>query len=105
MSTKLKGSPKNATIEELQAGIQKNEDAGYELISVTKGTVAGEEMNVLTFSERSEELVGTVELLPSKAGATEDDINEAFEKIIDAGIKLRGRKGNTPDSQGRFLYG
>lgn len=85
MSTKLKSSPKTVTLDELTTGIAKTEDAGYELISVTKGTVAGEEMNVLTFSERTEELVGTVELFPGKAGASEEDINALFEKLTGQG--------------------
>lgn len=85
MSTKLKSAPKSVTLDELKIGITKTEDAGYELISLTKGTVAGEEKNVLTFSERTEELVGAVELVPSKAGTTEEDINTLFEGLSSKG--------------------
>lgn len=88
MNTKLKCTPKTVTLDELKAGIAKTEDAGFELISVTKGTVAGEEMNVLTFSERTEELVGSVELFPAKAGASVEDINELFDKLAAQGFSF-----------------
>lgn len=81
MNTKLKSAPKTITLAELKTGIANTEDAGFELISVTKGTVAGEEMNVLTFSERTDELIGSVELFPGKTSATEEDINNLFEKL------------------------
>jgi hypothetical protein len=85
MSTKLKSTPRTITLEELDKGIATTEAAGFELISVTRGTVAGQEMNVLTFSEHSEEVVGDVELFSAKAGATEEDINELFDKLSSQG--------------------
>ena len=88
MSTKLKSTPKTVTLDELDRGIASTEAVGFELISVSKGTVAGEEMNVLTFSERDEEIVGDVELFPAKANATEDDINAVFEKLSDQGYSF-----------------
>jgi hypothetical protein len=85
MPTKIKSAPRTITLAELDAGIATNEAAGFELISVTKGTVAGQEMNVLTFGERTEEVVGDVELFPAKANASEDEINDLFEKLSDQG--------------------
>ncbi len=88
MNTKLKSAPKSSSLADLDAGIARNEAGGYELISISKGTVAGEEMNVLTFSERTEELVGDVELFRAKANASEDEINELFEKLSDQGYSF-----------------
>ena len=88
MNTKLKSARKTSTLADLDAGIARNEADGYELISISKGTVAGEEVNVLTFSERTEELIGDVELFPAKANASEDDINELFEKLSDQGYSF-----------------
>ncbi len=88
MNTKLKSASKTSTLADLSAGIARNEADGYELISISKGTVAGEEMNVLTFSERTEELVGDVELFRAKANASEDDINALFEKLSDKGYSF-----------------
>ena len=88
MKTKLKSTPKTITLDDLDAGIARNEADGYELISVSKGTVAGDEANVLTFSERTSELVGDVELFRAKANASEDDINELFEELSDKGYSF-----------------
>ncbi len=88
MSTKLKCTEKTTTLDALETGIAKTEATGFELISLTKGTVAGVEKNVLTFSERTEELVGDVELFPAKSGATEEDINNLFEKLSDEGYSF-----------------
>ena len=88
MNTKLKSARKNSTLADLDAGIARSEADGYELISISKGTVAGEEMNVLTFSARTAELIGDVELFPAKANASEDDINELFEKLSDQGYSF-----------------
>ena len=88
MNTKLKSTKKTITLDALKTGIANTEDAGFELISVTKGTVAGAEMNVLTFSERTEELVGSVELFPAKAGASIDEINGIFEDLSGQGFSF-----------------
>ena len=88
MNTKLKSTPKTITLDDLDAGIARNEADGYELISVSKGTVAGADANVLTFSERTSELVGDVELFRAKANASEDDINELFEELSDKGYSF-----------------
>src|SRR4051812_8950547 len=88
MSIKLKSTPITVTLSELKTGINNTEDAGYELISVTKGTAAGESLNVVTFSERTEEIVGEVELFPAKVGASEADINAFFEQLSDKGYSF-----------------
>ena len=88
MKTKLKSAPKTLTLDDLAAGIARNEAEGFELISISKGTVAEQEMNVLTFSERTDELVGDVELFRAKANASEDDINELFEELSDKGYSF-----------------
>lgn len=88
MNTKLKSTPPTITLDELDAGIARNEAEGCELISVSKGSVAGKEMNVLTFSERTDELVGDVELFRAKANASEDDINELFDELSDKGYSF-----------------
>lgn len=88
MKTKLKSAPKTITLDDLDAGIARQEAEGFELISISKGTVAGQEMNVLTFSERTDELVGDVELFRAKANASEDDINELFDGLSDKGYSF-----------------
>ena len=88
MKTKLKSAPKTFTLDELDAGIARNEAEGFELISISKGTVAGNEVNVLTFSERTDELVGDVELFRAKANASEEDIDALFEKLGDQGYSF-----------------
>ena len=88
MKTKLKSTPKTITLDDLDAGIARNEAEGFMLVSVSKGTVAGEDANVLTFSERTEELVGDVELFRAKATASEDDIDALFEKLSDEGYSF-----------------
>ena len=88
MKTKLKSAPKTFTLDELDAGIARNEADGFELISISKGTVAGNEVNVLTFSERMDDLVGDVELFRAKANASEEDIDALFEKLGDQGYSF-----------------
>ena len=73
------------TKDDLETAIQEFEEGGFELISLTKATIAGEEKNLLTFDPRTAPLTGNVVLKPTPENITDEDDGGFF-----AGLRTQG---------------
>lgn len=67
MALKILDAPLTISLEDLHTGIQNQEDAGSELVDLSKGTKAGVPVNLASFQPRTEKLQA-IRLVPTPNG-------------------------------------
>jgi hypothetical protein len=67
MALTILDAPLTISLEDLQTGIQNQEDAGFELVDLSKGTSAGVPVNLASFQPRTEKLQD-IQLVPTPNG-------------------------------------
>jgi len=94
MASTILDAPLTISLDALQTGIQNQEDAGFQLVDLSKGTSAGVALNLVTFQERTEKL-GNIELAATPTGLfTSNGGNFSVDPALSASfVKQMADKG------------
>ena len=72
----------NLALQDLERAIQDQEEAGLELVSLSRDIADGEHTNILTFTTRSAPLSGPCKLFAGKPGMTEQEEQDFVQGIL-----------------------